>query len=138
MILCTFQQLSRTWDSSAFESGITVESNKQKAQDLFVLALRGVSPSINLDADESFKKAFEQYGIKKVTRVIKKRENRTLPIVRLELNDRETFNRIIKLGFRVECFQYKAEEWKYDNSQPLQCYKCLKYGHHQRSCTNEK
>ena len=68
---------------------------------------------------------------------MKKKDKRLLQVIKAELNSEEEYNCLINEGLMIRYYRYKVKDWKFDN-QPLQCYKCQRYGHHQSQCRSSE
>ena len=143
----TFERLSENWPLNAFGKGVKVINNidqdtlvKENKKKRFFISIRGVEVNIDVIQDEDFKKSFEANGIMNVTRILKKygNENKALPILKAEVDGEDNFKKLMEQrSVKVLWTKYKIEEWHFDNSRPIQCYKCLQYGHHQNKCKRE-
>jgi uncharacterized protein YhbP (UPF0306 family) len=131
----TFDRLNENWPLNAFKNGVKIIKEYENKR-LF-LAINGVDTKIDIDKDQLFKEMCQVNKIIKAKRLIKKKDNKQLPIIQIELNDKNIYDNLLKFGIKLGWFNYRVSIWKFDDS-PIQCYKCQKFGHNQRHCTSEK
>lgn len=126
------ETLSNNWLPNAFENENGVEVVKTEPKKHFI-AIYNFDTTIDIDKDEYIKSIFLENGILNAKRIIKKKENRVIPVVRAEIFNTETFNKLIKYGLRISPLNYRVEEWKFEDS-PIQCFNCLEFGHQKKNC----
>jgi hypothetical protein len=128
--------LNEKWPVNIFGGGTEVVKPKPKVLRHFV-AIRGVEVSIDIEKNDNFKIHCASQGIKKLWRVIKKKDRKPIQIVKAEVETEEAFKRLFINGLKIENdINYLVVPWEFDN-QPLQCFKCQRYGHHQSKCTSQ-
>ena len=66
-------------------------------------------------------------------RIIKKKENKLIPVIRAQTYDTQTLNYLLKNGLKISPLHYRVEEWKFEES-PIQCFNCLEFGHIKKNC----
>lgn len=120
------------WPHDAFESGIKPFEKPKK----YFGAMYNVDRSINLD-DDNMKAVLAQYKIVKATRIIKKSKNEILETVRIEVNNKDHLNYLLKNGIYIGHTFFRIREWKFEQTVKI-CYKCLELGHLERHCKKEK
>ncbi len=100
----------------------------------FFVAIRGIDENTDIDDLMYYT---QRAGVKKITRVIKKKSKKFTTIVKGEMDDEASFNEIIRKGLFVDFFHFKVTEWEFYD-QPLQCFKCQKFGHRKENCKEDK
>jgi hypothetical protein len=133
----SYNKLSSEWPTNAFNKGVTLVQEVKKQPKYFV-AINGMDLNLDIDKNDDYKVACDKYGIVNSKRIIKKETNTALAIVKAELKDKLCYDNIIKFKFKMGSFSFRVSPWKYDELQPLQCYKCLKFGHNQTKCTSSQ
>jgi hypothetical protein len=126
----TAAKLKQEWPKNAFNKGVEVVP--QKAPRYFV-AIHGVDVNINLEGN-SFKKLCDDNNLSNIKRLTKKRDGTLLRLVKAEVRDKDCYDKMLKMGVNCGFFHFKVSKWIHDETQPLQCYKCLDFNHRQDQC----
>ncbi len=140
LYLCTndedaFKQLSSPWPTNAFNKGVEIVHIVPKVERFFV-AINGVDTSIDIENDVDFKMICTNSGILRTDRIIKKQKGTPLSTIKAQVIDKESYEKLIKFGIKYDSFSYRVSKWRFDAFQPVQCYKCQKYGHNQKVCSS--
>jgi hypothetical protein len=132
LYLCTnkeesFNKLTSTWPVSSFNKGVEIVQSKERAQRFFI-AINGLPVSLDIE-NEKFKSICAGNNIFNAKRLMRKSKGTMLPTVKAEVQDKDSFDKLLKLGLKYGWFLFRVSAWKYDNTQPIQCHTCLKFGH---------
>jgi hypothetical protein len=103
--------------------------NQKLDEKKYFIAIRGVDISKKIE-----KNTFEENGVVEATRILQKSTGTPLFLIKARAKDEATFERLITHGLKDGWTNYRVKAWTVDQSKPLQCYKCLKFGHHQSRC----
>jgi hypothetical protein len=148
-----YEHLTQPWSADAFGGGAELvepfspRSNEDRIRNIakiktdntrFFLAIKNIDVEIELEKDEIFKQACEKYGIISYKRIIKTSTKTILPLVRCEIKDRPSYDFLMLNNFKYGFIYFSVSPWKFDDTRPLQCYRCLQFGHHQRQCKTEQ
>jgi hypothetical protein len=72
-----------------------------------------------------------------VERFIKRADGTTMPLCRLEFSNPAEAKKLLADGLKIGYCRVKCEEPR-TKASPVQCYRCLKFGHRQAECEAEK
>ena len=126
------ETLSEGWPSDAFKYGIkNIKVNKR-----YHAVIYNVDLELDVNNEEFLHDLDRQYNIIRVTRLVKKQTNEQLTTVRITIEDEEKYNTIINTGIHIGYTHFRAKPWHF-KSTVIQCYKCLKLGHHQYTCKSK-
>jgi hypothetical protein len=138
LYLCTndeesFKHLNSPWPENAFKKGVEICNDSPREMKYFV-AINGIDPQVETENDPDFIAICKAKGIFRLQRLIQKQEGKPLSTIKGYVNDKDSYEHLIKNGLKYDFFSFKVTPWKFDKFQPVQCYKCLKFGHNQRFC----
>ena len=137
----TYTALSGDWTP---ESGISIYENRPKdkirhqnpkaqKEKKFFIAIRGIETHRKIESD-----SFEDNGVVEATRILKKSTGNPLSLIKARAKDEASYRRLLAYGLKIGWTSYRVTAWLTDAGRPLQCYKCLKFGHHQSECKEVK
>ena len=119
-------KITNKWPSTAFTSGI----KKMESTKTFSAAIYNVDNTLELE-DEDLKTHFNQkYNIIKTIRIMKKKNNESKRTIQLIFNNEEKYKHHLEHGIYIGYTYFRLKKWHKETTL-LQCYKCLKLGHHQ-------
>ena len=141
LYLCTndeasFKQLNSPWPANAFNKGAEIFKESPKEFKYFV-AINGIDSNTRTEEDPDFIAICKAKGIFRLQRLIRKEMGTPLSTIKGYVNDKESYEHLIKTGLKYDFFSFKVTPWKFDKFQPIQCYICLKYGHNQKYCMSQ-
>ena len=128
------ENIKQEWPNDAFKDGIDLIKKNPK----YYIALLNVDQEIDLEEIETKTFLNDQFNITHTMRLVKKKTNQPLNIIKAIVSDETSYNKIIsegriKIGYSI----IKIKPWNFE-SQSDQCFKCLKFGHSFRNCRNEE
>ena len=59
-------------------------------------------------------------------------------LIKARAQDETTFKNLLAFGLKHRFTNYRVTAWVVDQNKPLQCYNCLKFGHHQTECDQKE
>jgi hypothetical protein len=126
----------QNWPAESFGANAEIfkPPTRVEKQKRFFVAIRGIDENTDMDELNHYT---QMAGCKKIDRIIKKKSKKFTTIVKAEMDNESNYNEIISKGLFVKCFHFKVTEWEFFD-QPLQCFKCQKYGHRKENCKEEK
>jgi hypothetical protein len=144
-----YEHLMEPWNAEAFGGGAEIfvgslprnekdNANKYTKQTRYFLAIKNFDVDIDLENDDTFKQACERFGIISYRRILKTSTKQVLPLIRCEVKDLSASDFLLMNKFKYGFVYFNVTEWKFDDTRPLQCYRCLKFGHHQRQCNEHQ
>ena len=116
--------LLREWPADSFGGGAQMikQVQKERADTSLELIIRGVDLDIELD---EYTDQLTKQGITSASRVVKKADNSHTSVVKLKVENKETYDRLANRHITIDCFRFKTET----QFRPVQCYRCQKFYH---------
>jgi hypothetical protein len=108
---------------------------KQPNQPGMHLAIRGVNTSLKVD-DPEFINELKKFNIIEPIRIVKRSENKILPIVKAKADNLQAFNHALQNGVVIGMTVFRCEKWDY-GIKPLQCHNCNSFNHVAKFCKND-
>ncbi|CAF0948508.1 unnamed protein product [Brachionus calyciflorus] len=130
----SYEALSKEWLADAFEKTNGIEVIKPEPKKHHI-AIYNFDTNIDIERDEFIKKKLLENNIINPKRVIKKKDNRAIPVIKAQTYNTQAFNDLIKNGLFIKPLHYRVEEWKFED-RPLQCFNCLEFGHVKKDYTH--
>ncbi len=108
-------KLTQEWAKNAFNKGVEVVPPKAPMLCRYFVAMHGIEANTNLEGN-SFKKLCDDYILLNVKRLTKNRDGTILRLVKAEVRDRDSYERMLKMGLKYGFFHFKISKWIHDEN----------------------
>jgi hypothetical protein len=127
------KKIQTEWPPKAFQSGIKLVENVRRLH----AAIYKVDQEFEMNDNDLQAELYNKYNIAKATRIVKKKDNEPTTTVKITFDNEEKYKFYLKNGIYIGYTFFRLKEWT-NKPSILQCYKCLRLGHHQSSCKSQK